>query len=92
MRRKKIAAAMVAAALVGGIVASNVGTAQATDPFRTLVRHVLRLEKQVDALQQKVSGLQHEVYQCEALTPPLTVIDQGSGMTWGPDVFVDYSC
>jgi peptidoglycan hydrolase CwlO-like protein len=81
--RKRIAAAMVAAALVGGIVASNVGAAQATDP-------ITRLQRQVRVLQGKVANLQHEVFVCEELAPYQGYVTS-TGQVWS-DTFVDYSC
>jgi hypothetical protein len=85
--KRLLMAGVVALAAMGIGAASVPGSADAG-----FLSHERQQDWIIRRLQNQVAGLQHDVYQCEGLTDPLTVLDQASGRTWGPDVFVDYSC
>jgi hypothetical protein len=80
--RKKLATFLLAGVLAGGLVGTNLSTAQATDPY-------LKLQRQINVLKAKVADLQHEVWTCEFVDAEPTLFDDGS---YGYAVYDEAAC
>jgi hypothetical protein len=89
--KRKLAAFLVAGALAGGVVATNLSTASATDPtIARLQRQVRILKAQVVELKHSVADLNYGVYTCEFIdTSTPTSFSDG---TIGYPLYEDSTC